>query len=82
MIGRFFALIGYRRPTAPPSALPLDDSTPGTAPADAGAWDALLGPDQPIPPLGLLPPPAQPDRVATMRLVARLRQACGLEGGR
>jgi hypothetical protein len=81
VIGRFRALIGYRRSTAA-VIVPLAAPAAAAVPADAGAWDALLGPDQPIPPLELLPPPAQPDRVATMRLVTRLRQACGLEGGR
>lgn len=79
MIGHVIALIRRRRPIAP---LALENSMPATMPDDTAAWSALLGPDQPIPPLGLLPPPAQPDRVATMRLVTRLRQVCGLEGGR
>jgi hypothetical protein len=81
MIGRLLTLIQRRRSGSPP-ALTLDDSMADTTPADSDAWAALLGPDQPIPPLGMLPPQAMPDRVATMRLVTRLRQVCGLEGGR
>lgn len=81
MIDRLRSRLMRRRPTAP-AFVPVDAPTAVAGPADAAAWEALLGPDQPIPPLGMLPPPAQPDRVATMRLVTRLRQVCGLEGGR
>lgn len=74
------ALIGrlWRQPGDTPTRA-VESTRPAADVADAAAWAALTGPSQPIPPLGVLPPPATPDRAATLRLLRTLRRACGLE---